>query len=336
MLGVSLGWQVPGVAASAADPQASELVRLINGSRNAAGKASLVVDTTLASLARDGQIPCPDTTSQAIAGRAEDFATYDYINHNLRNCLSSTVTFSTTTFISILQSHFGYGSVGENTGMNSGYGTGKYLYSYKGWSTWTYSSSGHLMGTSTTGWMSSSSHWNIVMGGYNRVGCGGWALGGAYFYDCLFSIGGPGATVAPPTRSPFGDPLPTAAPTKAPVVTRAPTRAPVVAATPTPIPSATATAIPPSLAPSEAVAGMIEASPSPNPSPSPSPSLSPTSGPAAAAQLDDGAGNRPDSAPIWRDAVLRAGPPALSALLLIAAGGLALKLRRRRGSDPAS
>ena len=95
---------------------------------------------------------------------------------------------------------------------NGGYGSGAYLYSYNGWQTWTYSTTGHGM----LGWQSSSSHWNIIMGGYDRVGCGGWASGSTYWYDCVFAAGGPNGVDSPPTSSPFDLPLSTAAPTPAP------------------------------------------------------------------------------------------------------------------------
>ena len=78
---------------------------------------------------------------------------------------------------------------------------------------WTYSTTGHGM----LGWKSSSSHWNIIVGNYSRVGCGGWASGSTYYYDCLFAKGGPtpSGLKSPPTRSPFSNPLP-ATPTPKP------------------------------------------------------------------------------------------------------------------------
>jgi len=79
--------------------------------------------------------------------------------------------------------------------------------------TWTYSTTGHGM----IGWKSSGSHWAIIMGGYSHVGCGGWSSGSAYFYDCLFTKGGPAPSglKSPPTKSPFSNPLP-ATPTPKP------------------------------------------------------------------------------------------------------------------------
>jgi len=222
----SLTWQVPAAKASSAplDAQASELVRVINGARVAAGHRALNVDTFLASVARDGAIPCPDDASKTIAGRAQDFAAYNAMSHLLRLCDAPSYALSTTAFVDVLQSHWGYGSVGEIEVVNGGYGNGAYLYAYSGWQTWTYSTTGHAM----LGWQGSSSHWAIIMGAYDRVGCGGWANGSTYYYDCAFSSGGPNGVTAPPTASPFDLPLPTPIPKP----TQPPAPRPVVTAAP--------------------------------------------------------------------------------------------------------
>ena len=229
---VSMTVQVPTVraATSPLDAQASELVRLMNGARKAAGKAPLVVDTNLASKARDGAIPCPDDAANTISGRAQDFAAFNTSSHDLRLCDSATYALSTTAFVSTMQTAWGYGSVGEIIGVNSGYGNGAYLWQYvvSGkvlWQTWTYATTGHIMGSATTGWQSSSTHWGIIMGAYDRVGCGGWASGASYYYDCVFARGGAYPTRAAPASSPFSNPLPTPVPTGPP--TPAPTARPV-------------------------------------------------------------------------------------------------------------
>lgn len=235
LFAASLTWQLPTVrAGSALDAQASELVRLINGARSANGRGALNVDPFLASVARDGSIPCPDDPAKTISGRAQDFAAYGQMDHNLRNCDSATYSVSNTSFVSVLIGKWSYGSVGEILLVNSGYGSGAFVYTATGsrtWQTWTYSTTGHAM----IGWQSSSVHWNIVMGGYDRVGCGGWAGGSTYYYDCLFSSGGPNGVLSPPTRSPFDSPLPTPppAPSVAPPVAPPPkpTAAPVSAPT---------------------------------------------------------------------------------------------------------
>ncbi len=235
-VGLSLGllvfssvWQVPVVkAAGAATTQAGELERLINGARAAAGKPALAVDRILATQASDGAIPCPDDPAKTIAGRAQDLAAFGQLSHNLRLCNAATYSLSGTTFVSLLQSKWGYGSVGEILLVNGGYGNGPNLYTSGSWSTWTYATTGHAM----TAWKTSSTHWNIVMGGYDRFGCGAWSPSGStIYYACEFSSGGPSSDglTAAPTGSPFSDPLPTPAPTVVPAP--APTRVPAPAAT---------------------------------------------------------------------------------------------------------
>ena len=224
LLATSLAWQVPAVqAGSALNAQANEIVRLINGDRAAEGRPALAVDPYLAGKARDGAIPCPDDATKSIAGRALDFAAWHNMSHYLRLCQSATYALSTTSFVSVLQT-WGYGSVGEIDLVNSGYGSGQFLYTYTGsntWTTWTYATTGHAL----MGWKTSSSHWAIIMGSYDRVGCGGWSSGSAYYYDCAFSKGGPNGVVSPPTQSPFSDPVPTPPPAATPAPTPVPTRA---------------------------------------------------------------------------------------------------------------
>ncbi len=237
----SLTWQVPTARAGSGplDAQASELVRLINGDRAAEGLAQLSVDPFLASKARDGAIPCPDDPAQSIAGRAQDFAAWGDMSHSLRLCAAPAYTLSGTLFVSVLGSAWSYWNVGEIDLVNGGYGNGAFLYTFAGaqtWQTWTYSTTGNAM----MGWRSSSSHWNIIVGSYDRVGCGGWASGSSFYYDCLFSAGGssPDGLQAPPTSSPFSSPLPT----PSPAPTAAPTANPTVAP---PAPTANPTVAPP-------------------------------------------------------------------------------------------
>jgi len=228
LFAVSLTWQVPTAQAGsgALDSQAKELVRLMNGARAASGKAALNWDPFLASKARDGAIACPDDATKTISGRADDMSTTGQMNHNLRLCDAATYTVSGTSFVSVMQS-WGYGSVGEIIGVN-GYNDSAYLYTYKSWPTWTYATTGHMM----AGWQTSSSHWNIIMGNYDRVGCGGWASSSGRWYDCALARGGPNGVVGPPTGLPFPNlTLPTPAPPPP-----APVR-PAAKPTPTPTPS---------------------------------------------------------------------------------------------------
>ena len=212
LFAVSLTWQVPPAqAASAAVTERNEIYRLINGARAANGKAALNVDIFLES------IPCPDNAAKTIGGRAADMFATGLMSHSLRLCDAATVTASTKTFVSTMQTAWGYGSVGEILGSNSGFGTGAYTFTYGAFQTSTYSTTGHIM----AGWSTSSTHWGIVMGQYNRVGCGVWAGGSTYDYACEFAGGsGPapdGLRGAPrpvvPTKAPVKPPAPTAVPT---------------------------------------------------------------------------------------------------------------------------
>lgn len=357
LFGASLTWQVPTVqAGSALDAQASELVRLINGARSANGKSALNVDPFLASVARDGPIPCPDDPVKTISGRTQDFAAYGQMSHNLRNCDSATYSVSNTSFVSVLISDWSYGSVGEILLVNGGYGNGAFLYTTTGsrtWQTWTYSTTGHAM----LGWQSSSGHWSIILGSYDRVGCGGWAGGSSDYYDCVFSSSGPNGVVSPPTRSPFSNPLPTAPPARTAAPTVAPRPHPVAAPTATPIPAPTPTAsddASPMYESGGAVAsgtyqpptgaGQI-AEPSPAPSGVGPGAISAVEG--AQATPDPKAagavlrGNGEDSAPTYGIAGL---PISISALvaaiagsgLVLLAGCLALLSIRRRGRREAA
>jgi hypothetical protein len=345
-LGVSAALAVPGVrAAAAANSQASEMVRLINGLRWAEGKAALSVDPFLADKASDGSIACPDDDSQYVGGRARDFATYDYLSHKLRLCNAEGVQLSSVSFVSVMGSRYGYWTVGEIILVNGGYGTGKYLLNYTGtatgrtWSTWTYATTGH----GALSWMGSSSHRAVILGTYDRIGCGAWTASGKYYYACLFSKGGasPEGTVAPPTTPPFPDPVPTPPVTPAPTPTRtpAPNRTPYPTPTPARMPGATP-------------------GPTAWPTPGPASTLAPGTtgqpgtepwmgaGASAAADGSTAAGPTPSpgqggaSAPSQRHS---GGPPvglarlaglasgALGALLVASYGALSSLRRRRRG-----
>jgi hypothetical protein len=212
---LSLAWSVPAtLAAGPANAQASELVRLINGERAHLGRAALRTDTFLAAKARDGAVACPNDATKVMAGRAKDFAVYGYPSnsHALRLC----PTYSSMDAMKA----WGYkGARGEITALNGGYGTARVGYTYgctpsvrtcPGSTTSTYSTTAHAMAN----WTSSSSHYAIIVGSYDRVGCGAWiGSNGAYYYDCMFSRGGrsvpkatgtprPGGAVDPPAATP--------------------------------------------------------------------------------------------------------------------------------------
>jgi hypothetical protein len=223
--------------------------------------------------------------------------------------------------------------------LQSSYGTGEYLMSYQGSAstlqTNTYAVTGHGM----LGWMGSSAHAPIIVGAYDRIGCGGWlSATGVYFFDCLFSQGGPNGTTNAPTRAPFAEPVPPPPP-PAPVVTPAP----VQKATPVPtrnVPPATAVATPTVTVTQPVVTNSPETVPSASAATSPSaqPSATPFSlvagiaragatpfGGAAAAQLDGGSADVTGIVML----VLR-GVASLAGSAASVLGGYALVLRRRR------
>jgi uncharacterized protein YkwD len=191
----------PARAAGAADAQASELVRLINGERAYLGKPALRLDRFLASKARDGSIWCPNDASLVMAGRAKDIALFGPMVHSLRLCTKYSVVDAMKTW--------GYkGGRGEILAMNGGYGTDTITYTYgcspsvtpcPGADTTTYSTTAHAM----MGWMRSSGHYAVIVGSYDRVGCGGWvSSSGAFYYSCLFSMGGSPVATPKPTPKP--------------------------------------------------------------------------------------------------------------------------------------
>ncbi len=262
------------VNAAAADPQASELVRLINGERAYRGLAALRVDPFLAGKARDGTIACPGS-SKSVAGRAKDMATTGNLTHALSACPSYTV-------LDVMPS-WGYSTTrGEVYAWNSGYGAGSHPYSYgctnnqtsgcPGATTSTY----YTTARAAANLMYSAQHRNIVLGSFDRVGCGAWTTStGGYYYDCIFSLGGPNGTVSPPTTPPFPDPQPTPPPVRPPTAPPAPpvpvapvTAPPTPAPTPAPTPSATPAATP---------------SPTADPTATPAPTQSPSTDAVAAA-----------------------------------------------------
>jgi uncharacterized protein YkwD len=313
-------------AAGPADAQANEMVRLINGVRAANNLPALNVDPALAGLARDAPIACPNDASKVVSGRAKDFATNGPPSHYLRLCPS-------VMFVSVLQSVYGYGSNGEIDLDNLNYGTGARLLTYTGskgtWQTWTY----YTNQAGILGWMNSTSHRNIIVGAYDRVGCGGWIGGdGTFFYDCLFSNGGPGSLVAPPTRSPFNNPLPTAQPT--PQATPIPTPRPTAAVTapPKPAPTRAPTASPAAVDPSPQVSATM-------PAPAATFSVAPTEPPTAVPEASKSASppvEKPHRAPgggasptAPSDSSIVGFAAGGTAGLVAASSGLFLTLRRR-------
>ena len=239
-LAASMAVSVPVAQASgAADADARELVRLINGVRAASGLGALSTDTYLASKARDGAIPCPDDSGKTIAGRARDFAAFGQESHDLRLCDASGYKLSTVTFMTML-GRMGYNtSRGEVLALNGGYGNSSHNFTYKSYSVTTYYTTAIAM----RDWTGSSSHLAILVGSYNRVGCGAWAVGSTYYYACEFSRGGSGKVISPggqrkaaakPTPTPTPSPTPSPSPSPSP----SPTDSPSPSSSPSDHPSA--------------------------------------------------------------------------------------------------
>jgi hypothetical protein len=191
---MSLGLSAqPTLAAGPADSQANELVRLINGERAYLGKPALKNDTFLASKARDGAVVCPNDSSKVMSGRSHDWAVYGWPAnaHALRLCPSYTSMDA--------MREWGYNTYrGEITALNGGYGTGAVAYHYgcspsvrscPGGST----TASHTAAVAMSNWTSSPGHYAVMVGNYDRIGCGAWiGSNGAYFYDCMASKGGRG------------------------------------------------------------------------------------------------------------------------------------------------
>lgn len=304
LLGISLTTQVPVAAAGGAGSQASEAMRIINGVRTSQGLGALAVDGTLASMAQDGAIPCPDT-SGTIAGRTKDFAAYGKYSHNLRRCATTGYSLSTVTFVDMLVK-LGAGGSGEILGVNGGFGTGAYTFTYGSYSTTTTATVGHIM----SGWMGSSSHANIVLGSWSRMGCGAWNAGGStFYYACEFTQRSP-AAVAPKPATP--KPVRTPAPVKATAAAAAVTPAP----TPTPTPTPTAT---------------------PTETPTPTPTSTPTPTPAATVARTAAPSIAAAAANAMPPAIPNGSQPSPLAIVggsgLVGLGGLVFLVRRRKKSD---
>ncbi len=353
-LGASLVWAVPPASAAAgpATAEASEYVRLINGVRAANGLGALRLDPFLAGLAQDSPMSCPSDSSLVMLGRARDGAENNYVSHNLRLCPD-------VKFVSILQSTYGYGSVGEIMLQNGGYGTGEYLLNYSGsaslYATYSYSTTGNGI----LGWMSSGSHAAIIVGGYDRIGCGGWiSANGTFYYDCIFSSGGPNGTSSPPTQSPFPGAVPTPPPPPDP--TPAPTTAPAPVPTPAPVRVAPRpVVVAPTQAPTPVAVATASELVTPSGIPSESPTAEATESPtsavagiaraggvgdaapprgAAAAQLGVGSGGPADRASVIPAQLSRAVATVagLAAFVLLVAYAFVLLRRRRRRRAPAN
>ncbi len=181
----------------ARDSARSEIVALINGERKAAGLKPLTVDLLLSSRAHDASFACP--RSGTTPGRALDIAAHAGLTHVLSGCPG----------LEIVDVMPGWGYRGA---------TGEILaYNYESSSMVTYhfgcppgsrdfdcaAATGETRVSRTAAtalrqWTDSPLHHGIMLGDYDRFGCGA-AAGtattaygtGGQFYACVFAKGGP-------------------------------------------------------------------------------------------------------------------------------------------------
>jgi uncharacterized protein YkwD len=188
---------VPASAATAADPAwradyaGAELVRLINGERVDHGLPAVYADELLTDKARDGTIACPNDSHAVMAGRARDMVLNGVFSHDLRLCPAYTVLDDFAAW--------GYNTFrGEIIAWNN-YPSAATSYAYGCSVSGADCSETAATLTSATvaaamrGFMGSAEHRAIILGHYDRVGCGAWAdpLSDRKMYACLFSLGGP-------------------------------------------------------------------------------------------------------------------------------------------------
>ena len=195
-----------GDAVFARDSARSEVVALINGERKAAGLKPLTVDLLLSSRAHDASFACPGGGSTP--GRARDNAEHAGLSHELSGCPGASV-------LDVMPS-WGYRALtGEILAYNyEPSGLVAYHFGCPPGSTgFDCGGSGAVLDVSRTAatairqWVDSPTHHAIMLGSYDRFGCGAWAgtgttrygTGGA-FYACVFAKGGPASRLD--TRAP--------------------------------------------------------------------------------------------------------------------------------------
>jgi uncharacterized protein YkwD len=197
---LALGPATPPAAADAApvarDAVRTEIHRLINGERVAAGLAPLRIDLLLASRAHDATFSCPGAGTTP--GRALDVALHNGLSHELSGCPDGSV-------LDVMPS-WGYRSrTGEILAYNyesSELVTYRYAcppgsreFDCTGGGGTTVAS--RIAATALRMWIDSPTHHSIIDGDYDRFGCGAWAGTGttAYgtggtFFACVFAKGG--------------------------------------------------------------------------------------------------------------------------------------------------
>lgn len=187
-----------GASATASPDAGAELMRLTNLDRLALGYPALAEDPTLLALAADRPLTCPSGLQPA--GRALDMAQRDYFDHAIPGC--ATAGTPSVTLLDLLPA-LGYRNVrAENIGWNAGYGTGAVTYA-PGCS----QQASACVGIATPSiadvaaveqaFLLHPEHRAIVLGAYDRFGCGAArTAGGTLYVACLFSRGGTSSTAA--------------------------------------------------------------------------------------------------------------------------------------------
>jgi uncharacterized protein YkwD len=197
---LAAGTAVPARAADAPfarDSARAEIVSLINGERVAAGLKPLTVDLLLANRAHDASFACPG--GGRTPGRALDIAAHAGLTHILSGCPGLEIP--------DVMPAWGYrGATGEILAYN--YESSEMVtYHFgcpPGSKEFDCDSSAAAMQVSRTAatalrqWTDSPRHHAIILGEYDRFGCGA-ASGtatteygtGGQFYACVFAKGGP-------------------------------------------------------------------------------------------------------------------------------------------------
>jgi uncharacterized protein YkwD len=202
---LTAGSAVPATSAAgtplARDAARAEVHRLINGERAAAGLKPLTIDLLLASRAHDSSFACPGGGSTP--GRARDIALANGLSHELSGCPGHTI-------VDVMPA-WGYrGWTGEILAYNyapSGMVTYRYgcvpgTVDFDCASGGTTTVASATAATAVRQWIDSPLHHSIMLGDYDRFGCGAWSGTGSTeygdggsFYACLFAKGGPSSRV---------------------------------------------------------------------------------------------------------------------------------------------
>ena len=210
---LAAGTAVPAAAADvsfARDSTRAEIVSLINGERVAAGLKPLTVDLLLANRAHDASFGCPG--GGRTPGRALDIAAHGGLTHVLSGCPGLEIP--------DVMPAWGYrGATGEILAYN--YESSEMVTYHFGCppgskefdcaSSAAATQVSRTAATALRQWTDSPRHHAIMLGGYDRFGCGA-ASGtatteygtGGQFYACVFAKGGPANrldTRAPAVRS---------------------------------------------------------------------------------------------------------------------------------------